>query len=354
MDIGIRDTDRLLVVSTDAYLAGYTRETGPALVDRLLLRVRALPGVTGAAISSHAPLGFGGSSSQTIGVIGYTPARDENMSINYTRVSDQHLETLGTPLTLGRAITADDRGEGQPAAVVNQAFVDRFFPGKDPLGQRITRARDTAVIIGVVPTGKYFTITEAPTPMIWRPLSQNWASSLTLYVRTTGDPRALVETLRREFASVDPALPFLDPRTMTEQALPATIGQRIGARMLGIFGALALILSALGIYGVMAYTVSLRTREMGIRIALGAGRETVVRMVLVQGARLAVIGLVIGTGLAFGAGTLVRSLLLGVPAGDPLTYAVIGALLLAVALAASAIPALRAARIDPIRALRTE
>jgi ABC-type antimicrobial peptide transport system permease subunit len=124
--------------------------------------------------------------------------------------------------------------------------------------------------------------------------------------------------------------------------------------MLGLFGGLALLLSALGIYGVMAYTVSLRTREMGIRIALGAARDEVIRMILVQGARLAALGLLIGAGLAYGAGSLLRSLLLGVPAGDPLTYATIATLLLGVALAASAIPALRAARIDPIRALRTE
>ena len=354
IDIGIRDADRMLVVSTNTYLAGYTRETGPVLVDRLLERIRALPGVTSAAFSTHAPLGFGDNSSQSIGVDGYTPARDENMSINYAFVSDQFFETLGTTLLTGRGITTQDQGEAQPVLVVNQAFVDRFYRGQDPLGRRIIRGGDTAVIAGVVPTGKYLRITEAPLPMVWRPLSQNWSSRLTLFVRTAGDPRALSETLRREFASVDPALPFLDPRTMTEQALPATIGQRIGARMLGLFGGLALVLSALGIYGVMAYTVSLRTREMGIRIALGAARDEVIRMILVQGARLAVLGLLIGAGLAYGAGSLLRSLLLGVPAGDPLTYATIGTLLLGVALAASAIPALRAARIDPIRALRTE
>ena len=353
VDIGVADPDRLLVVSTDPYLAGYSRETGPAMAEQLLERVRRVPGVTYASLSSFAPLGFGGNSSQSISVEGYTPARDENMSVNYGNVSDQYFEALGLPLLQGRSLAAPDRRESQPVVVVNQAFVDRFFQGRDPLGKRVYRG-DTAVVVGVVPTGKYLQLTESPRPLIWRPLAQNWSSRLELFVRTTGDPKGLVETLRQELASFDAELPFLDPRTMTEQTLPATIGQRIGARMLGLFGGLALVLSALGIYGVMAYTVSLRTREMGIRMALGAAREQMVRLVLVHSAKLALLGLGIGALLAFGAGTLLQSLLLGVPAGDPLTYVSIGILLLGVALAASAIPAIRAARIDPVRALRAE
>jgi len=353
VDIGVADPDRLLVVSTNPYLAGYSRETGPAMAEQLLERVRRVPGVTYASLSSFAPLGFGGNSSQSISVEGYTPARDENMSVNYGNVSDQYFEALGLPLLQGRSLAAPDRRESQPVVVVNQAFVDRFFQGRDPLGKRVYRG-DTAVVVGVVPTGKYLQLTESPRPLIWRPLAQNWSSRLELFVRTTGDPKGLVETLRQELASFDAELPFLDPRTMTEQTLPATIGQRIGARMLGLFGGLALVLSALGIYGVMAYTVSLRTREMGIRMALGAAREQMVRLVLVHSAKLALLGLGIGALLAFGAGTLLQSLLLGVPAGDPLTYVSIGILLLGVALAASAIPAIRAARIDPVRALRAE
>ncbi len=354
LDLGIGEPERVLVVSTNPYLSGYTDSTGPALVERVLQRVRALPGVTAASFSSHAPLGFGGSSSQGIGVAGYTPARDENMSIQYAMVSDQHFQTTGLPVLRGRGIGAEDREGSPPVVVVNEAFARRFFQDRDPLGQTITRGGDTALVVGVVPTGKYNQISEAPRPFVWRPLSQNWRISLHLMVRAAGDPKALIEPLRRELASVDATLPFLDPRTMTEQTLPATIGQRIGARMLGLFGALALLLSALGIYGVMAYTVSLRTRELGIRLALGAAGESVVRLVLGQSARLALAGLVLGGGLAYGAGSLLQSQLLGVSAADPATYAVIAGLLLAVALVATAIPARRASRIDPIRALRAE
>lgn len=354
VDTGIRDPGSLLVVSTNTYLAGYTEETGPALADRLLERTRALPGVQQASLSTYAPLGFGDNSSQSIALEGYQPARDENMSIQYAFVSDQYFEALGTTVLLGRGITAEDRPTSQPVVVINQAFADRFFKGQDPLGRRIYRGGDTAVVVGLAANGKYIQITEASRPLIWRPLSQNWRGRLHLFARTSGDPKALTETLRAEFASVDPSLPFLDPRTMTEQMLPSTIAQRIGARMLGLFGTLALILSALGIYGVVAYSVSQRTREMGIRLALGAARDRVVKLVLFQSVRWALLGLLAGAGLAFGAGTLLRSQLLGVPAGDPVTYLVIATLLMGVALAASAIPALRAARIDPIKALRTE
>jgi len=208
--------------------------------------------------------------------------------------------------------------------------------------------------VGVVKDGKYSQLDEEPFSVIFRALAQNYVGRLELIVRSNPEPKALVPIIRREFASIDAGLPFLDARTMTEQMSPSMIVQRMGARLLGLFGALALLLSAMGIYGVMAYTVSLRTREIGIRVALGAARQNVVGLIVGQSARLAGIGLLIGAALAAGAGKLLQGMLFGVPATDPLTFAVIGVLLMAVALVASAIPAFRAARIDPIRALRAE
>jgi predicted permease len=354
VDIGIANPEKLLLVSTNVYLAGYTDSTGPVMVEQLLQRIRAMPGVVNAGASTHAPLGFGGNSSQSLSVDGYTPAQNENMSIQYGYVSGGYFETVGTPILMGRGITDQDQATSQDVIVVNQAFVDRFFKGQDPLGKRIRRGSDTAVVIGVVATAKYQQLDETARPFVYRALPQSWRPTLEIFVRTSGPPTALAEPLRREFLALDAGLPFLDPRSMEDQTAVGTIVQRIGARMLGIFGGLALLLSAIGIYGVMAYTVSLRTRELGIRMALGAARERVVRMVLVYGARLALIGLVLGGVLGFGVANLMRSLLFGVPAGDPLTYAAIAGLLLAVALVASAIPALRAARIDPIRALKAE
>jgi predicted permease len=354
VDIGIAHQDKLLLVSTNAYLAGYTDSTGPVMVEQLLQRIRAMPGVIAAGASTHAPLGFGGNSSQSLTVDGYTPAEGENMSIWYAYVSSGLFETLGTTIVQGRGITDQDQAGSQEVIVVNQAFVDRFYKGQDPVGKRIFRARDTAVIIGVVATGKYMQLDEAARPFVYRALNQSWRPTLEVFVRTTGQPIALTEPLRREFLAFDPSLPFLDPRSMADQTAVGTIVQRIGARMLGIFGGLALLLSAIGIYGVMAYTVSLRTREMGIRLALGAARERVVRMVLFYGGRLALIGLVLGGALGFAVANLMRSLLFGVPAGDPATFVAIALLLVTVALVASAIPAIRAARIDPIRALKSE
>ncbi len=354
VDIGISEPKSILVASTNAYLAGYTDSTGPVMVGQLLQRIRTMPGVTSAAASTHAPLGFGGSSSQSLSVVGYAPSQGENMSIQYGFVSADFFETLGTTVISGRGIGEQDQAGSQEVIVINQAFADRFFKGQDPLGRQILRAGDTAVVVGVVATGKYQSLDEAARPFVYRALQQSWLATLEIFVRTSGDPTALAEPLRREFLAVDANLPYLDPRTMEDQTAVGTISQRIGSRMLGLFGALALVLSAIGIYGVMAYTVSLRTRELGIRLALGAARERVVSMVLLYGARLALIGLVLGGAMGFGVASLMRSLLFGVPAGDPVTYIAIGGLLLGVALVASAIPAIRAARIDPIRALKSE
>lgn len=354
VDIGIAKPEQLLVASTDPYLAGYTDSTGPVLVEQLLQRIRAMPGVVSAAASTHAPLGFGGNSSQSLAVDGYAPAQGENMSISYAYVSDDLVETLGLRVLRGRGITREDQAGSQDVIVVNQAFADRFYRGQDPVGRRIFRGRDTAIVAGVLATGKYQTLDEPARPFVYRALTQSWGPRLEIFVRTTADPSTMIEPLRKTFLAVDPTLPFLDPRTMQEQTAVSTLTQRIGSRMLGLFGALALVLSAIGIYGVMGYTVSLRTREMGIRLALGAARERVVRMVLLYGARLAFFGLALGGVLGYAVANLLRSQLFGVPAGDPVTYAVIAGLLLAVALVASAIPAIRAARIDPIRALKAE
>ena len=354
VDPGFREPERMLVVTTDLFLAGYNDSTGPAVTLRILDRVRQLPGVRSATLSDWAPLGFNNNNSQSVAVEGYAPTRDENMSFHYAQVSDGFFETLGSTLVKGRVIGPDDRAGTQPVAIVNETFARRFFKGQNPLGKRLMRDRDTAVVVGVVKDGKYSQLNEEPLSVIFRALAQNYVGRLELIVRSNTEPKALVPIIRREFASIDANLPFLDPRTMTEQMSPSMIVQRMGARLLGLFGALALLLSAMGIYGVMAYTVSLRTREIGIRVALGAARQNVVGLIVRQSARLAGIGLLIGAALAVGAGRLLQGMLFGVPAADPLTFAVIGVLLLAVALLASAIPAFRAARIDPIKALRTE
>ena len=354
VDLGFKDPDRLLLVSTDLHLAGVPDSAGPALIQRVLARVRAAPGVLSASVSDFVPLGFGGNSSSGIAVDGYTPARDENMSVQYARVGPGYFETMGLGIKSGRSIGEEDRGDTAPAAVVTEAFVKRFWPGQDAVGKQFTRGGTKVTVIGVVQDSKHRQITEAPYSFIYYPIAQRYASDFALHIRTASLAKALAEPLRKDLAVAEPTLPFLDPRSMSEQIIPATIGQRMGARMLALFGGVALLLAAIGLYGVMSYSVNQRTREIGVRLALGADRRGVVGMVLRQGLRLTAIGLVVGGVLSLGAGMLLRSQLFGLSPADPVTFGVLALLLAVVATGASILPARRAARVNPIIALRSE
>jgi predicted permease len=354
VDLGFKNPATLLLVSSDLHLAGLPDSAGPAVIERVLARVRAMPGVRGAATSDFVPLGFGGNSSSGVEIDGYLPGKDENMSVQYALVSAGYFETMGLALLGGRGVTGEDRLGTPLAAVINEAFVRRFWPGQDPVGKQFRRGKLAHTVIGVVQDSKYGKIVEAAYPFIYYSVAQRFASDFTLHIRTSGPARDLIEPLRKELAAAEATLPFLDPRSMSEQIIPATIGQRMGARMLALFGVLALLLAAIGLYGVMSYTVSQRTREIGVRLALGAERGGVMRLVLRQGLRLTAVGLVIGGALSLGAGVLLRSQLFGLSPADPLTFGVLVVLLGVVAALASLVPARRAARIDPIISLRSE
>jgi putative ABC transport system permease protein len=261
---------------------------------------------------------------------------------------------MGTSMVAGREFTPQDDSGTMRVAVVNEAFVKRYLGAQDPVGRWIDFGGGKRTIIGVVATAKYQKLTEPALPYVWLPLAQDYQAGVTLAVRTTGDPKRLTETLRKEFTALDPNLPFLDVRTFAEHMGAAVFFMRLGAIMLGLFGGLALLLATMGIYSVIAYSVSQRTRELGIRSALGAARSDILSLVVREGMTLAGIGLVIGTGLAFAVAKLMTSQLIGVGAGDPLTFLSIIGLLASVALVASWIPARRASRTDPMIALRTE
>jgi predicted permease len=351
---GFADPAHLLLVATDLNAAGLKPEEGLTTADRLLERVRQLPGVAAASYSTMVPLGFGGHAYANTKVEGYVPAPDEELANERVIVGDGYFETMGIPIMQGRAITAEDRADGQRVAVVNEAFARRYFPGQDPIGRRVDQGQGWANIVGVVQDGKYRDLNESPAPLVYYSLRQWYAASFTLHVRTTGSPRALVETLRGTFAATNADLPFLDPRTMTEHMAAATFRQFFGASMLSGFGALALLLVGIGLYGVISYAVTQRTRELAIRMALGAESQDVMRLVLKQGLRLTLVGLVIGSGLAFIAGRLLQSQFLGASANDPLPFVGVIVLLVAVALVACFIPARRATKVDPLVALRYE
>lgn len=354
VDLGFTDPGDVLLVSTDLSLAGMSDSAALITMTQALERARQVPGVVSAAWSTFTPLGFGGSSSSTIRIAGYEADPGENMSIQYAIVSGDYMETMGMTLREGRALGREDRLGTEPVAVVNETFARRFFKGQ-ALGQAFNQGGLELRIVGVVEDVKVESLTESPRPFTYRVLGQSPTNQATLHVRGTADKAmSMAEPLRRELARVAPDLPFLDPRTLAEQIEPATLGQRIGSRMLGVFGFLALLLAGIGIYAVMAQSVTQRTREIGVRVALGADRRALLRMVVGQAIRLTAVGLVMGGILGAGAGVLLRSLIFGVSPLDPVTFGVMIVTFGVVAVVASALPARRAASVDPVEALRAQ
>jgi len=351
-DLGFRDPQHLLVISSDLQLAGVRDSARPAQVQSLLERLRALPGVEAASLTMNVPLGFGGSASMGVDAEGYTARPDENTSVEYQAVGSDYFRAMAIPLVRGRGIVETDVAGAQDVAVVNERFVARFWPGQDPIGKRFHQGGRWRTVVGVAKQGKYHDLTEQSRALTYLPYAQEPVNGVDVLVRSGGDPKALTASLRRAFQATNADLPFLDVRTMSEHMQAALFVQKIGATMLAGFGLLALALSAIGIYGVMSYSVSQRTREIGVRVALGAMRGDVVGLVVGRAMRLASLGLFIGLAAALGAGQMLRSQLVGVGPRDPVTFAAIALLLAAVAFGASWIPARRASKVDPMVALR--
>jgi putative ABC transport system permease protein len=356
IDTGMAGLDRVLLVSTDLRLSGLRGDSLHVTMARNLLeRTRALPGVATAAIARSVPLGPAGLPAAETRIDGYAPRPDEIVQVAHNDVTDGYFAATGIRLLAGRLIEAADVSGNAPVAVVNEAFVRRYLAGRTAVGATLSQQGQTLRIVGVVATTKVADYTEQPVPVVYRPYSARFApAAFSLHVRTAGPPLELVPAVRGAFAEVSAELPFLDPRSMADFTTIPYWPQLVGATMLTGIGALALLLSAVGIYGIMAYTVSRRTREIGVRVALGATRRAVLALVLRRAVRLAGLGLAVGLAGAFGVGRLLGSMLYGVSGSDPLTFAVIAALLGTVALLASWVPARRAARVDPMIALRSE
>ncbi len=369
-DFGFRN-DGLITVSLNPPPRTYTQERLDALYRDLQDRLERVPGVERASLALYAPLtdNWG----ELIFVDGHPPAgMNENSNSSWDRVSAGHFETVGQPVLRGRGITATDSRNTENIAVINEAFVRRFFPNEEPLDRHfgidlIENAR-TYRIVGVVRDAKYTRPTRPARPMFFVPLAQHakynhellqkidsWshfigAALLRSHLKT-GDLEPL---LRKVFAEADPNLTVVTVRTMKDQIALVFDQQRAVASLAGLFGIVALILAAVGLYGVTAYNVVQRTSEIGIRMALGADSGGVLRLVLRGAFRTVGIGLVLGIPLAIGAGRLISSQLYGVTGWDPIALSVAAAALAGCAFIASLIPALRAASIDPMNALRTE
>jgi predicted permease len=354
IDVGFSDPDHLLLVTTDFNVAGFRRENGLVAIDQLLERVRAVAGVTSASLSTMVPLGFSGHSYSETKIEGYVPPPDEQISIERVIVSDDYFETMGIPILEGRSVSARDRGDTQRVAVVNETFASRYYPGQDAIGRRVDQGQGWSVIIGVAKNAKYRDLDEAPAPVIYSSLQQWYAPAVTLHIRSLNQPKSLAEPVRGEFAAINANLPFLDPRTMAEHMRASMFRQFFGASMLSLIAALALLIAAVGLYGVLSYVVTQRTGEIAIRIALGASPKDVLSLVLKEGLGMTIVGLVIGSTLSVAAGKLLQSQLLGIGAFDPLSFASMVVLLLGVALGACFVPARRATKVDPMVALRYE
>jgi predicted permease len=353
MDTGF-DPKNLAISSFDLFPGGYTRERGIIFQKQILQKVESLPGVESAAFARRVPLGFGGSSSTNVAVDGYEPRRDENMSIFYNDVSPRYFQTMSIPILQGREFTEQDTAESRRVVIINETMARRFWPGQDVVGRILRNGGNELEIVGISRDGKYQSLGENPMSFMYFPLAQSYRPEVVLVVRATGNPAALLPIMRETIRSMDSNLPLFDTMTMTEFLTAAVFAQRMAASFLGVFGAMALLLSAVGLYSVIAYSVTRRTHEIGIRMALGAGTGDVLKLVVNQGLKLVMIGTLIGLAASFGVTRLLSSLLYGVSATDPLTFAGISLLLFVVALMACFIPARRAIKIDPMIALRYE
>jgi len=349
--------EKLLVFTLQPRQAGYKDERLLDFYRRLFVRLDALPGVR-AATFSRVPLIADYTWDTSVLLPGETPATAVRHYSNLQTVRENFFEALEIPRILGRGFSEKDDARAPRVAIVNQAFAGKYFPGQSPLGQRV-RDSDEAPeleIVGVVGDTKYDSQRKEIEPLLFTPWRQQGDSigEMRFALRTASDPAALSETVRRAVRELDLNLPVTEVGTQEARSRENLSRERLYARLLTFFGAIALALAAIGLSGVLGYSVAQRTSEIGIRMALGARRPQVVRMIVLQGLRPTLAGLILGLGASLAAGRLIANLVYGVGTSDPATLAVVATLLLAAAALAAFLPARRAARVDPIVALRTE
>jgi predicted permease len=358
VDVGFRK-ENLLMVRVAAQRAGYGEPQRQALFDRLLERVRAASGVKAAAYSQHGML-MGGESGDDVVVEGYTPQGEDDRSSSYEQVGPGFFATLGVPVRLGREISTRDHASSQRVCVINEAFAKRFFAGRNPIGQHVTQVfgaqRNTYAVVGVVANSRKRSLRGEIEHRYYVPTSQpvDVPAEVTFFVRTSGEPTAAGNAVRQAIRRENPDLPITAVRSMEEAIVNRTRQDRLLARLSVAFGVVALLLAAIGLYGVLSYGVARRTNEIGIRKALGAREGTVIAMILRETSWLMFGGLIAGAALAYVSLRWIESRLFGLSPGDPASMAVAVAVLGGVALIAAWLPARRAARVDPLIAIRYE
>lgn len=358
IDPGFRH-DHLIVFAVQPSLNGYDQARTRSLYDRLHDDIAALPQVRGVALAEIALLA-GDVDMSGISVPGYEPKEGERMGVRENFVGPNYFSSMGIPLLMGREIIRQDGPSAPEVAVINEQFARKYFGGENPVGRRFhfqrTRKDDPGIeVVGVVRDGKHANLREDPEQFAYYPYVQHESvMRMNIYVRTAQDPSALGNALRAAVRRADPDLPVFDMKTIDQQIDEDVFAERLVAMLSTFFGALATLLAAIGLYGVMAYTVSRRTREIGLRMALGAARTEVLGMVMREVGLLALLGVSIALPTAFALSRLIQAQLYNVKGSDPAIFAIASVLIAGVAAAAGLIPAVRATRIDPMTALRNE
>jgi predicted permease len=352
------DRDHLLLVAIDPTGGGYKGAALPVLYQKLLDAVHSVPGVSGATTSNSGL--FRGDAGDRISLEGSSRHAAEELRSRWTLIGPGYFTTVGIPMLRGRELNAADGARGAQVCVVNEAFAKYFYPDSDPIGRRITdeypTTRETYEIVGVSANAKEHSVSEPARPRFYANLTHpiGTVNSTTILVSTTGDPSALIPAVRRAINDAARDLPVLRIHTLNQQIDQRLATERLVADLSAFFGGLALLMATIGLYGVMSYSMSRRTSEIGIRMALGASGATVVRLALRETVWLVAAGAAIGLPCALSAGRLVASRLFGLSPADPLTIAVAMAITFGATLTAGYIPARRAARVDPMVALRGE
>ncbi len=343
------------IASYDLFTAGYSEANGAEFDRQLITRLEALPGIQSVSLTNRMPLGFSGGST-SVKPEGYVSQPNEVMETQAAIITPNYFQTMQIPIVEGRDFTLQDTKSSQRAAIVSEAFVERYWPHQEALGKQFNSdfTNEWFTVVGVARDAKVRTLNETPTPFVYLPLYQVYRAEIMIGARVSGDPVAAGNTIQSTIHELNPDLAMFNVNTLESQQQFASFGQRVAGTFVGAFGLLALILAAVGIYGVTAYTTRQRTHEIGIRMALGASKDDILRLVLGHGLRLTLIGVGLGLAASFALTRYLSGLLLGVTSHDAVTFFSVALLLCAVSLFACFIPTRRAMRVDPMVALHYE
>jgi predicted permease len=347
--------DNVLMSSYDLFSAGYSQRQGVEFDRQLLAKLEALPGIRSVVLTNRVPLAFY-SGSTSVKPEGYVSQANESMEVEDAIISPNYFHTLQIPIVKGRDFTPEDTMTSQHAVIVSEAFVKRYWPNQEPLGKQVNSdlTHESFTVVGVARDIKESSLNEKPMAFVYLPLYQVYRAEMIITARVDGDPLIYVKAIEKTVHEMNADLTVFDVTTLEQREEFSSFGQRVGGTFVGAFGLLALVLAAVGIYGITAYTTRQRTHEIGIRMTLGATKRDVLRLVIGHGLRLMFAGVGSGLVLSFVLTRFLKSLLLGVTSTDALTFASVAILLCAVALIACFIPARRAMCLDPMVALRYE